>query len=141
MHETIAPVTLFRNVPEAMGGIQIEVIGEAILKYGQRCRRHNERQLHPAGADQITPLGQPAAVLPLPGQWGAHPSIAIPGLPLINLVIGESPRAPNQAVANNDSATSPAAPVVDATNGDARMGRSRHPPGDADHSRSDQPFG
>jgi hypothetical protein len=123
VHETIAPVTLFRNMPQAMGGIQIEVIGEAILKAtASGTGATTKIDYTPPALIKITPPGQPAQSFPFPGNGAPIPSIAIPGLPLINLALGESPRAANQAVANNDSAAAPVGPVVDATNGTLAWG-------------------
>jgi hypothetical protein len=126
VHETIAPVTLFRGIPsvDPLGrGLQIEVIGEAILKAtASGAGGTTKIDYTPPALVRITPPGGPPNDIPFPGNGAPIPPIAIPGLPLINLAIGESPRAPNQAVALNDNAAAPVGPVVDATNGTLAWG-------------------
>ncbi|MBV8161380.1 MAG: hypothetical protein JO265_10700 [Acidimicrobiia bacterium] len=123
VHATIAPITLFRNVPQAMGGIQIEVVGEAVLKATASGDGSTTNVSYtPPALIKITPPGQPTQSIPFPGNGAQIPPIAIPGLPLINVAIGESPRAPDQAVAHNDAASTPVGPVVDTTNGTLAWG-------------------
>jgi hypothetical protein len=120
VHETIAPVTLFKNV-NPPGGIVIQVIGPAILKStsgavttdagGNLVNVAPAVSYTPPPLIAIGPPGTPPTPIP-PG--GLNQNIVIPGLPLLRLEIGEPARDPDQAIAGADQ--TPTGPIIDTAN-------------------------
>ena len=115
-HETIAPVTLFKGTANQ---ITIEVLGEAVLKAIVTGSTSTTKIVYaPPPLVRIFPPGQPPQDIPVPA-GGSNPAIqvSIPGTPgqpnLLDLFIGEPPRAPDQAVAGNSDAMSPVKPIIE----------------------------
>src|SRR5438067_7076896 len=106
-HETVAPITLFKNTPNQ---VTIEVLGEAILTAKATGSTGGATVTYtPPSLIRIFPPAPapPQDVIPPPTTFGIPP-IVIPGQPgqpnLLEIFIGEKERAPDQAVPGNSHA-------------------------------------
>jgi hypothetical protein len=118
VHESIAPITIGKGTASA---VTIEVIGEAVLRAIATGDPNTSKiSFAPPGLIRVTQAGQAPQEFPYPQPGGQVPPIPIivpPGaLPhLLELTIGEGPRAPDQAVPGNSdrdpTAAAPNAPV------------------------------
>jgi hypothetical protein len=130
VHETIAPVTLFKNVAGAMGGLVIQVVGPAILTStsgavttdagGNLVNVAPKVNWTPPPLIEIGPPGSPPTPVVIP-PGGLNQNIVIPGLPLLRLEIGEPARAPDQAIPGADQ-TAPGVIQDTANNTDTAWG-------------------
>ena len=135
-HEIIAPITLFKGTPMA---VTIEVIGDPVLKaistgnglaspvtqpspYSAAQAGKTRLEYTPPALIRVIAQGQ-TNDFPFPGNGGQIPTIAVPGAPLINIELGESARAPDQAIPGNSDATTPVGPIsVSDASGDTIWG-------------------
>jgi hypothetical protein len=115
-HETIAPVTLFKGTTNQ---VTIEVLGEAVLKAIVTGTAATTKVVYaPPPLVRIIPPTGPPNDIPVPF-GGSNPplQVSIPGMPgsanLLDLFIGEPPRAPDQAVPGNSDAMSPVKPIIE----------------------------
>ncbi|HEV3353868.1 MAG TPA: hypothetical protein VG076_13155 [Acidimicrobiales bacterium] len=114
-HETIAPVTLFKGTANQ---ITIEVLGEAVMKAIVTGSAATTKVVYsPPPLVRITPPGGPPNDIPIPfGGQAPAIQVSVPGMPgtpnLLDLFIGEPPRAPDQAVPGNSDSGSPVKPII-----------------------------
>jgi hypothetical protein len=80
-------------------------------QYPQAQAGHTRLEYTPPALIRIQQAGMPPNDIPFPGNGGQIPTIAVPGGPLINIELGESARAPDQAIPGNSDATTPVGPI------------------------------
>ncbi|MBV8981398.1 MAG: hypothetical protein JO086_10900 [Acidimicrobiia bacterium] len=123
-HEVIAPITIAKGTPNA---VTITIIGDPVLKaiatgnglatpvtsatqYPQAQAGNTRLEYTPPSLIEVT-QGGTTQTFPFPGNGGQIPPIAVPGGPVINISLGESARAPDQAIPGNSDATTPVGPI------------------------------